>query len=797
MKRIYLKRLYVLFFFELFFLIHASAQDLSQTIRGVVVDAVIKTPIPGANIIVLDTDPMIGTTTDRDGLFRIENVPVGRVSIKVSFIGYKPAFIRNAILKSGKELFLDMKLEENIEELEEVMVKAFARKDRPINEMAFVSARSFTIEETERYAGGLGDPSRMAQNFAGVLSAGDQRNDIIIRGNAPTGLLWRLDGLNIPNPNHFGAMGSSGGPISMLNNNLLTNSDFYTGAFPAEFGNALSGVFDLNMRNGNNEKREYVGQIGFNGFEFGAEGPFSKNHLGSYLVNYRYSTLSVMNAIGFKVAEGAVPEYQDLSFKLNLPTKKAGRFTFTGIGGKSYIEFLQDEEYEGTYDNPVGLNTRSGTDMGVINLSNLYYINDKTWVKSFASVAGMQVKNKIDSTDKDTGTDKLFYLEDNAEFRYSFGTKLKKKINVRNNFDLGIIFDSFSIDYVDSVYLEEYNDLPFNNYMVMTNTRKKGIFLIQAFAQWQHHFNDRVSIYGGLHYQILTNNNTGALEPRFSVKWNVAKQQSFSFGYGLHSQIQPLIVYYTESLLPGGSYIQTNTELKPTRSHQWVLAYDNLLATNFRLKIETYYQYLFDVPVESNPSPYSMLNYGASFHQARMDSLVNEGTGKNIGLEFTLEKFFSNHYYALLTVSIFDSKYKSLDGIERNTQFNGSYVVNALAGYEFKLGKKGHLSFDLKVVNAGGKRFLLIDKEQSEIQGWAMYDFTNAFEKRSDPYFRLDSRISFRLNQRKLSQEWAIDLQNITNQQNIFNQYYDATANEVKFNYQMGFFPMFLYRINF
>ncbi|MCK4465250.1 MAG: carboxypeptidase regulatory-like domain-containing protein, partial [Bacteroidales bacterium] len=305
MKRIYLKRLYVLFLFELFFLIHASPQDFTQTIRGIVVDVVIKTPIPGANIIVLDTDPVIGTTTDRDGLFRIENVPVGRVSIKVSFIGYKPAFIRNAILKSGKELFLDLKLEENIEELEEVMVKAFARKDRPINEMAFVSARSFTIEETERYAGALGDPSRMAQNFAGVISAGDQRNDIVIRGNAPTGLLWRLDGINIPNPNHFSAMGSTGGPISMLNNNLLTNSDFYTGAFPAEFGNALSGVFDLNMRNGNNEKREYVGQIGFNGFEFGAEGPFSKTYLGSYLVNYRYSTLSVMNAIGFKVAEGA------------------------------------------------------------------------------------------------------------------------------------------------------------------------------------------------------------------------------------------------------------------------------------------------------------------------------------------------------------------------------------------------------------------------------------------------------------------------------------------------------------
>jgi hypothetical protein len=797
MKRIYLKRLCVLFIFELFFSLHASPQDLTQTIRGVVVDAVIKIPIPGANIIVLDTDPVIGTTTDIDGQFRIENIHVGRVSIKVSFIGYKPAFFRNLILKSGKELYLNIKLEENIEELEEVVVKAFTRKDRPINEMAGVSARSFTIEETERFAGSLGDPSRMAQNYAGVLTAGDQRNDIIIRGNAPTGLLWRLDGVNIPNPNHFGAMGSSGGPISMLNNNLLTNSDFYTGAFPAEFGNALSGVFDLNMRNGNDEEREYTGQVGFNGFEFGAEGPFQKKYQGSYLVNYRYSTLAVMNAIGFDVAKGAIPQYQDLSFKLNFPTKKAGRFTFTGIGGKSYIEFLQDEEYEGSYDNPLGLNTRSGTDMGVINFSNLYYINDKTWIKTFASCAGMQVKNKVDTFNTDTGIEKIYYQEDNSEFRYSFGTKLKKKINVKNNFDFGVIFDGFSIDYTDSVYLEEYNSLPFNNYMVLTNTAKKGIFLMQAYGQWKHHFNDKVSIYGGLHYQYLTNNNSQVLEPRFSFKWNVTNQQSLSFGYGLHSQIQPLIVYYTETFLPDDSYIQTNTDLKPTRSHQWVLAYDNLIATNFRMKIETYYQHLFDVPVESNLTPYSMLNYGASFHQTRMDSLVNEGTGDNLGIEFTLEKFFSRHYYALLTISLFDSKYKTRDKIKRNTQFNGNYVVNALAGYEFNIGKKGLLSLDLKIVNAGGKRYLTIDVEKSKIEGWEVYDFTNAFEERSDPYFRLDSRISFKLNQRKLSQEWAIDLQNITNRQNIFNQFYDSTTNEVKFNYQMGFFPMFLYRINF
>jgi hypothetical protein len=180
--------------------------------------------------------------------------------------------------------------------LDDVTVRPDIRKDQAINEMAVVSARSFTIDETERYAGSLGDPSRMAANFAGVTSVSDQRNDIVIRGNSPLGLLWRLEGLEIPNPNHFGSIGTTGGPISMLNINHLTNSDFYTGAFPAEYGNALAGAFDIRMRNGNNQKHEFMGQMGFNGFELGAEGPFSSNSQASYMANFRYSTLEVLHA---------------------------------------------------------------------------------------------------------------------------------------------------------------------------------------------------------------------------------------------------------------------------------------------------------------------------------------------------------------------------------------------------------------------------------------------------------------------------------------------------------------------
>jgi len=269
------------------FAISAFAQnnEYKQTIRGTVIDKLTQTTLPGATVIILNTDPLLGTTSDMDGAFKIENIPLGRQSIQISFIGYNSRTISNLNLTAGRETVVIVELEEQVQKLDEVVISAKQPKDQAINEMATVSARSFTVEETERFAGSMGDPSRMAANYAGVSMTNDSRNDIIIRGNSPMGVLWRLDGVEIPNPNHFGAAGTTGGPVSMLNNNMLSNSDFFTSAFPAEYGNAMSGVFDLNMRSGNNQKREYVGQVGFNGFEFGAEGTFKKGGKGSYIAN--------------------------------------------------------------------------------------------------------------------------------------------------------------------------------------------------------------------------------------------------------------------------------------------------------------------------------------------------------------------------------------------------------------------------------------------------------------------------------------------------------------------------------
>ncbi|PIP55042.1 MAG: TonB-dependent receptor, partial [Bacteroidetes bacterium CG23_combo_of_CG06-09_8_20_14_all_32_9] len=337
-----MKKLFFVFVFFYVLIPNVSSQNFVQNIRGVVIDKQSQSPMPDVNIMVLNSSPVIGTTTDINGKFVLSKIHIGRVGVQFSFIGYNQIVINNLVLTSGKELILNISMEETVNVLKDITIISQRDKENPLNKMATVSARSFSIDETNRYAGTIGDPSRMAANFAGVSIAGDSRNDIIIRGNSPTGLLWRLDGINIPNPNHFGSLGTTGGPVSILNNNLLDNSDFMTGAFPAEYGNALSGAFDLRLRTGNNEDSEFMGQIGFNGFELGAEGPFCKNRKGSYLVNYRYSTLGVMEAFGIKFGYSSIPQYQDISFKVDIPTTgtKYGRFTLFGIGGLSNIALL-------------------------------------------------------------------------------------------------------------------------------------------------------------------------------------------------------------------------------------------------------------------------------------------------------------------------------------------------------------------------------------------------------------------------------------------------------------------------
>lgn len=784
--------------FTLFLLLSAGcySQTITQTIRGTVIDKDSKSPIGYVNVMLDNSSLVIGAITDTTGLFILSKVPVGRQSLKVSFIGYKPQVISDIQVNAAKEIILNIELEEDVTMLSGIVITADNPKEGTVNDMVGISGRTFSISEANRFAGSQNDPARMARNYAGVSGASDQRNDIIIRGNAPQGLLWRIEGIPVPNPNHFSGQGSTGGPISIINYKMLSNSDFLTGAFPAEYGNATSGVFDVKIRNGNNQRSERTLQLGALGLEALLEGPLTKNKKSSYLIGYRYSTLSILANAGVKLGFASIPYYQDLSFKINLVTKKAGVFNFFGIGGISNTAFY-DNKRDSTQFSPAnkGENVFFGSETGIVGASHTYFINSRTFLKTTIAATYEGNHSERDSIQLNQS------LKRTGGFGYHnyklvVNSYLNKKINAKNTVQLGIVAEQINYTTKDSLLLyKPVSSKPFWGY---NNDFKGSTGLVQAYAQWKYKFNEWITINSGLHMQYLTLNKYGAIEPRLAINYQISEKKILSFGYGLHHQVQPYGMYFYRNKNAVDNTIETNKNLNFSRSNQFIIGYDVNVNKDFRLKVETYYQYLSSVPVEQISSSYSVLNYGATFNNTYKENLVNNGVGENYGLELTIEKFFSNNYYFLLTTSLYQSTYKGSDQIWRNTAFNGNYVVNGLAGYEFKLKNNFSILFDAKMTIAGGLRYSPIDISASTIANEATYKNDEAFSLQNKTYFKPDVKITVRKDfKNRMALEWALDIQNVANYQNVYLNWYDKNTRTEHPVYQNGRFPTVQIKLEF
>lgn len=770
--------------------------EITQTIKGRVLDQQSQTPLPGVNVVVLSAGQQFGASTDFDGYYKVESVPTGRVDISISFIGYETRVFPKMELLGSKELVLNISLIEKTEKLEEVVVKARVNKTRTANERVNVSGRTFSIEETQRFAGANNDVSRMASNFAGVQRSNDASNDIVIRGNSPFGLIWRLEGMDIPNPNHFGGIGATGGPVSMLNNNVLANSDFLTSAFPSDYGDGVSGVFDLQMRNGNYEKHEFLGQIGFNGLEFGAEGPLNKDSKASYLINYRYSTLGVMSALGVDFGTGtAVPEYQDLNLKLNFPSRKYGSFQVFALGGISSIEFLDSENEEnedgGFYSDDQDLRNQVGS--GVIGASHQYFFNPKTYSKISLAFSGIQNKTTVDTINNDGSIISPVYGQRFMRTNFQVNALLNHKFNVNHVLRAGSYITYRNFNLLDSAYSNNWNGFRRIRDIQGAN------MLYQPYVNWQYRINDQWEMNTGVHTMILENDYN--IEPRWGLSYRPNRKSSLNIGYGLHSQQAHELLIYNQEVLADGSIFRPNEKLGLMKSHHFVLGYQTGFGQNWNFKAETYYQYIYDAIVDVNPNSFSTINNG-TFDFVLPDTAQNGGIGYNYGIDFTVEKYMDKGFYMLNTLSIFQSKYQGSDKVWRNTAFNGNYVFNVVGGKEFLLSKKDSesrktLTVDAKVTLAGGQRYTPIDLAKSRTEGEAVYDFDNAYGSQFDPYFRADIRVGYKIAGSRFTQEWALDIQNVSNQQNPFAQDFDPATGEVETTYQLGLFPMFLYRITF
>ncbi|HTF05930.1 MAG TPA: TonB-dependent receptor [Bacteroidia bacterium] len=764
------------------------AQSLTQTVRGTVVDKQVKSPLIGVVVQLLNATPAKGSATDVSGNFKLEEVPVGRQSFKITFLGYKEIILNDVAVSSGKEVVLTIEMEEQVVENKEVVITA--DKKKPLNDMSTVSARTVSVEETQRYAAAVNDPARAALAYAGVASVTDGNNLISIRGNAPNGLLWRIEGVEVPNPNHFSSPGSAGGGISILSAQLLANSDFITGAFASEYGNASSGVFDLRLRRGNNERHEFTFQAGVLGMDAAAEGPFSSRHRGSYLINYRYSTLGLLGRMGI-LGEGGVSTFQDLSYNIVLPTEKYGTFTFFGFGGlSSEVEHAKKDStvWAGDYDR---YSSKFFANTGASGLTWSKAMNDRTYFKIAAVGSATAIGFKETYLLNDYSSQEEYY-NSYVQSKLTLSAVITNKFNSHHLVRSGVIVNQQGYKLNERYYDTE--ELVTKELMKASGTAQ----VVQGFTQWQFRPTERLTLNAGFHLLYLTLNEKFSAEPRAAARWEFLPGQSLSVGYGLHSQVLPLAAYLIKTVSPDGTESLTNKDLDLLKAHHLVFSYDRGIGQHMRAKVEAYHQWLMNVPVGMEPtSTYALSN---EIWDGVRDSLVSKGKGRNYGVELTLEKFFSKDSYFLLSASLFNSNYKTLENTWRNSRFNGKYLVTFTGGKEFTMSEKRKgrvLGFNVKFIYAGGYYDSPIDITQSQIEGYTIRDETHAFTEKMPDYFRADIRVSLKRNYAKWTSTVSLDIQNVSSRKNVSNKYYNSETNAVEYDYQAPLIPVLSYRVEF
>lgn len=763
----------------------AHSQDITQTLRGTIYDQSTHEPLIGATIVVQNSQPVIGTTTDEAGNFSIANLPLGRVSLEISYIGYESRVIPELMITSAKEVVLSIALKEAATELEGVEVIAGIRKEKALNAMATVSARTFSVEETQRYAGGLSDPARLASAFAGVSTGNLQDNSIVVRGNAPQGVQWRLEGVEIPSPQHFsGGNVIGGGLVTLFSNQVIGNSDFLTGAFPAEYGNALAAVFDVKMRTGNTSRYEHTAQVGILGIDFASEGPLSRAKGSSYLFNYRYSTLGLLSDLKINKT-GQRIKYQDLSFKLNFPTEKAGTFSLWGIGGidNTHKDALKTPaDWKTDIDR---VNNNWDTYVSTVGLRHQITAGERSFVESHLAFSGTDDRISTDylSDDASVFTPDSRLKKQNGTL--TLATSLTHKFSPLATLKVGIsskqLFYKYNLsaaqDYVPSTYARIVNSAG--------NTH-----LTEGYAQLKYQLSPALLANVGLRTHYFGLSKELSLESRAGLAWKLSDKHSLSFGYGKHSQPEDLNVYMIEV---GG--VAVNKDLKLSDAHHFVLGYDWMLTDKLRFKAEAYYQYLWNIPGEEGTS-YSLINLRRALYLNK--ALVNNTKGRNYGIDLTLERFLGDNYYYLITGSIFKSEYKAGDNVWRNTRYNKGFVLNALFGKEFYFANNRKvLDVNARVSVTGGERYSPILESQSVAQKRVIYDESRAFSEQFRTLTYADLTVNYRINHRKSSSVFSFQMKNVLGAPIYIDHNYNYQTGQIELSKATLVIPNISYKIEF
>ena len=784
MKRLYLGASLMMLLFP----VAAGAQtnQANQTIRGQVCDVASGEPMIGVTITV-ENGTTMATVSDVDGNFEIKNVPVGRHSVRATYIGYEPVLLKEQLVSSGKELVLTLRMRESISELGEVVVKPRVNKQLPLNEMAQVGARMFSVEEASRYAGGMADPARTASMFAGVATGG-ATNGISIHGNSPQMLQWRVEGVEVPNPNHFAEITEAGGGVfTSLNGTVLANSDFLTGAMPAEYGNALSGAFDMKMRVGNNTKYEHAVQVGTLGVDFASEGPLGKNTKASYLVNYRYSFLEIAKKLHAINMEHETLDYQDLSFKLNMPTTKAGTFAvwFTGLVDNYESNATDPSEWETLWDMNDSWSRQRSCALGVNHTFRF-----KTGGTLHSSVAFTGAYRKLGIDDYDVAMTKMpDMLGRNSQWNVIISTQHQHKFSSRYTMQNG--FEHQHLDF--HTWLDYIKVVGGPLYRIYESEGNTG--LTRLYTNHKVAISSRLSAVAGVNVMWFNLNNQWLVEPRVSVQYKLSPSSTISLAYALNSRKESTDTYF---VLNANGQPTANKDLGLTRSHHISASFAQRLGENAMLKIEPYWQWLFDVPVEQGTT-YSILNHNL-FYQDR--ALVNEGAGRNYGIDLTLERYLKDGLYGMLTATLFKSEYRDAQGEWHHTRHDRGWITNILGGKEWMVGKGHKNVFGLngRLTMMGGDRYTpmvpgtTFDDVAKRPDRTIPQDGANPYSQQMNMNVGYAFSVKYTVNKRHTSHHFILEYLQM---RSFHGQTFDIRSHELVDKFTSLTFPNIAYRVEF
>jgi len=759
-----------------------------QTVKGSITENFTEQPIESVNVKIIKDGMMVKEgLSDQDGNFKIEGIELGTYDILFSHINFEDFINPGVEISMSHEIIMTIQMTLKTQTLETIDVNPPKLRGQPSNNMATTSSYSIMADDAKRIAGGLDDPIRVAGTLPGVTSAsGFSENFISIRGNSSRTLKYQMEGIELPNPTHFSRIGSAGGTFTIFSLQLLDKSDFYTGAFSAQYGNVLGGVFDAKLRKGNNEKRENIFQVGVLGVDLASEGPLSKKHKASYAVNYRYGLVGLARLLGYPTQ----PTYQDLSLTLNFPLSQRSNLKVFAIGGTSLrdrIGVLDSTAWEESLDRT---NLILQSAMGTTGLVFKHFITENTVFKVTGAISYTdQIDNKQYITDNYTTIDQRTNTYTSAPSSVAFS--LKHKFSKRHYHITGG-------SYTNTFHKWKASRYYFANQNLTTLFDGAGASNeIKAYSLSKFFLTNQLSVNVGVHYLYYDVNGHQAIEPRGNVDYKINSNHSLSASVGLHSQIENYATYLYTSSDPTSSLFEPNRNLGFAKAIHYVLGYKGKVWTNHRLRIEAYYQNLYDIPTSPDGS-FSMVNI-SELQDLRL--LNNDGTGENYGLDIGFERYTDNGLYYIINTSVFRSMYTPGDGIKRSTSNDNQYNMKFLIGKEYKLhekdGKYKAFAWNTNIAMLGGQPYTPVDLVSSEIEQETVYDESLAYSQRDQPLFYLDFTFSYKINKNNRRSVWAFQAKNLMSNGNAIYREYDTILKEEVTVKSSSFFPVISYRLEF